>query len=66
MGMEMEGEGKNSINEELEYLKRKYVESQEQLKTLMFEKEHTDDNYRQYIENLKGELEMASVEVSLV
>lgn len=65
MGIEMEGEGQSlvAMNEEYELLKRKYAETQEQLKTLLFEKEHTDDNYRQYVENLKAELQQASLQV---
>ncbi|XP_065202689.1 golgin subfamily A member 2-like isoform X2 [Planococcus citri] len=68
MGINLEDDGKtlNSMNDEFEVLKTKYAESQEQLKTLLFEKDHTDENYRQYIENLKGELQNASLELQTV
>lgn len=53
----------NSEREESNSLMQKYREMEEQLKTLVFEREHTEGEYRHYIDNLKEELRHIRSEV---
>lgn len=66
LGIEMNDDTKNyhAVCEESNSIKQKCGELEEQLKTLLFEKEHTDEEYRQYIENMKEKLHQTCSEVS--
>lgn len=46
-------------------MKRKYAELEEQSKTLAYEKEHTNNEYHQYVQNLQEELHQTKEEVSV-
>lgn len=65
MGFDVNSDKSNyqTISEECEVWKHKYADLEERLKTLMFEREHTNDEYRQYIDGLKAEIQQTSVEV---
>ncbi|KAK7603794.1 hypothetical protein V9T40_003793 [Parthenolecanium corni] len=51
------------ICEELNSMKRKYAELEEQSKTLAYEKEHTNNEYHQYVQNLQEELHQTKEEM---
>lgn len=55
-----------AICEELNTMKRKYAELEEQSKTLAYEKEHTNNEYHQYVQNLQAELHQTKEEVSKI
>lgn len=65
MGFDVNSDKSNyqTISEECELWKLKYADLEERLKTLMFEREHTDNEYRQYIDGLKAEIQRTAVEV---
>lgn len=52
-----------SVHEECELWKTKYEEIENRLKATMYEKERTEDEYRQYVFNLKEELANLNSEV---
>lgn len=51
------------MHDECELWKSKYEELENRLKTMMYDKESTEEEYRQYIVNLKEQLENTNAEV---
>ena len=52
-----------SVHEECELWKRKYDELENRLKAVLYDKDRTEEEYRQYVVNLKEELENVNTEV---